>query len=137
MDIFGIGTAIKTCVTIYFQSARYTGRTTALLASVNEGDRVVFRSVQDEQYFLSFAKDQGKKVETIVVNPTEPKDVFSTPPSRGQTIFDHMWLQDFYNHKLNMAVKEVDYIQKESSVQHQRVIEIPEFTQREQVKWRL
>ena len=41
MDHFGIGAALLGAANIYFNSARQTGRTTSLIESVKDGDRII------------------------------------------------------------------------------------------------
>ena len=42
MDHFGIGAAMRGMALTYIQSARRTGRTTSVVESVKDGDRIVF-----------------------------------------------------------------------------------------------
>jgi hypothetical protein len=116
MDMFGIGAAIKGCVSVYFQSARATGRTTLLLESVQAGDRVVFRNDREAFRFNQALRDMGKtNITCTVVKPERPGDIFSIPTSKGRTVFDHMWLQDFYECRIDQINQEIDHYQRESS----------------------
>ena len=47
MDHFGIGAAFRAMANVYITSARRTGRTTSLLESLKDGDRVVFASSRE------------------------------------------------------------------------------------------
>ena len=50
MDFFGIGTALQGSAQIYFRSSRTTGRTTNLVDSVKEGDRIVCASGDEARH---------------------------------------------------------------------------------------
>lgn len=115
MDIFGIGTALQGATRIYFKSARRTGRTTSMLESLSDGDRVYFPTNQQAIYFEDFAKQRGKKIECRVVCPKHPTRVFDMGTCQGRAVFDHSWLEKFYLEQLNYAEETVDKLQKETS----------------------
>ncbi len=72
MDIFGIGTAIRGTVGVYFLSARRSGRTVQMINTLKDGDRVVFATSNMARTVERMARDRGVKIEYIVVNPIEP-----------------------------------------------------------------
>ena len=45
-DAFGIGQAVQGAARVYFQTARASGRTVAMVESLKEGDRVIFNNSQ-------------------------------------------------------------------------------------------
>jgi len=115
MDHFGIGAALLGAAQIYFRSARQTGRTTSLLESVKDGDRIVVRTHQEEHHLKRMLELRGLKVGILVIDPSTPGKVFEHPKSQGRTIFDHMWVEKFYEMALKYASKELDHLQRESS----------------------
>lgn len=115
MDHFGIGAGLLGAVNIYFQGARQTGRTTSLIESVKDGDRIVVRTYQEGYYLKSRLVGRGLKVDILSISPTTPEKLFEQPASQGRTIFDHQWLEDFYNITLESAVKSLDNMQRDLS----------------------
>ena len=135
MDAFGIGNAIIGAARVYFQSARRTGRTTALLESLQPGDRVVCLSTQQAQHLRQRIKDQNIDA-TVIVVPTEiPERVFEQRTSIGRTIFDHAWVEQYYLNQLEHAVSDIDSIQRQSSGYGQPHLET-KLSAAELVKWR-
>jgi hypothetical protein len=106
-DFFGIGAALEGAMEIYFRSARQSGRTTSLIDSLQPGDRVVFRNMQELIMFERKCKEREIKVDCIYVNPSNPLMSFNRGPSKGRTIFDHAWIEDFYRITLSRAQEEM------------------------------
>ena len=96
MDFFGIGQAVQAALFIYFQASRATGRTTSLLESVKDGDRIVFANFKEADKFNRLCLERGVKVECIVVLVADISRLFERGPSQGRTIFDHGWVQEYY-----------------------------------------
>lgn len=116
MDIYGIGAAIKGMVMTYSASARRSGRTTTLIESLRNGDRVVFSESAEADRVAMMCRDRGLDINCVVIDPKEPqKLVHIGPPSKGRTIFDHTWVERFYLNKVKKAVEEIDYWQRETS----------------------
>lgn len=115
MDHFGIGAAMKTANLIYSQAARRTGRTTSLVESLKDGDRVVFINRIDAECMQRLCRERGAKVDCIVVDVKEPYELMRRAPSEGRTLFDHTWVERFYLHQIEQASKEIDHLQRESS----------------------
>lgn len=117
MDAFGIGAGVKGAVEVYFHSARRSGRTTAMLESLRDGDRVVFLEGQlaEARRIQRLAKELGKTIMVYTVPPHNPRGIFEKGSSEGRTIFDHMWLEAYYRQKIEWAVQEIDHIQREAS----------------------
>lgn len=115
MDIFGIGPGVLGAVNIYFQSARRTGRTTALLESLKPGDRIVFAESKHADLMRRMLKERDLDVECIVIPPNIPEKLFEHPTSQGRTIFDHCWLEQFYLSNLERMTRDIDHLQTQSS----------------------
>lgn len=115
MDAFGIGAAMIGMARMYFVSARRSGRTTMLVESAKDGDRIVFSGVYGVERVRRMLKERGLAVECIILPPSEAHRLFERGTSVGRTIFDHEWLEEFYTGKLDDACKEVDYLQRQAS----------------------
>lgn len=117
MDFFGIGQAIKTAVVVYRQSARGTGRTTSLVDGVKDGDRIVFASQKEAFRVKRLIKERGINVSCIVVNPKTPERIFEmgSVAGEGRNIFDHTWVEMFYENAINDVFRFIDKLERETS----------------------
>lgn len=115
MDHFGIGPAMQGIAHIYFRSARQTGRTTSLVESVKDGDRIIFANSAEANRVRRLCKERDVQVECVVVAPETPERVFElgTPP--GRTLFDHSWVEQRYLVAIERVGNEIDYIEKQAS----------------------
>lgn len=110
MDHYGIGNALMGAARIYFQTARQTGRTTSLLQSLKDGDRIATNLPQEAARLRRELAHRGLKVEVIVLDTAHPDPTrFGTP--QGRTLLDHTWVEQFYVQALQRAAREVDEIQ--------------------------
>lgn len=110
MDHFGIGAAMRGMALTYFQSARRTGRTTSLVESVKDGDRIVFADSREAERVLRLCLERGVKVECIVSDPKTPQRLFERGTPQGRTIFDHSWVEQYYLDILEGHEKELDHL---------------------------
>lgn len=124
MDFFGIGTALKTATNIYFQVARRTGRTTMLLDHLKNGDRVIFLDGKTSAHFEYLLRDKKLKVKCITMNPAHI-DLGRLPPIKGNTIFSHEWVEEYFKYKLDRCIADIDEIQKITSSHKAQPIESP------------
>jgi hypothetical protein len=115
MDAFGIGYAVIGAARVYFNSARRSGRTTALMSSIKDGDRVVCVTERQANHLRQLFKDYGVEATAIVVPPERPERLFQVTPSTGRTIFDHAWLEQYYLRCLQETASLIDHWQAESS----------------------
>jgi hypothetical protein len=116
LDNFGIGAAILGAAEIYFRAARQTGRTTNLVESLKDGDRVVFDTYAKAKWFINNRlKGLGIDVECIAIPPEYPGKIFERGTSQGRTIFDHDWVEAFYLLRIKDLIKELDHLERESS----------------------
>ena len=103
MNDYGIGAALLAVATVYFRSARRTGRTTTLLNTLQNGDRVVFATAKDKALFMKLA--EGRVIiHPLVIDPRQLDSLsqFSRNVT-GRTFFDHSWVEAFYRHALTRA----------------------------------
>lgn len=118
MDHFGIGAGLTGAMDIYFHASRGTGRTTSLVDSVKEGDRVIFVSEKQAKEFERKCKDRGLKVETMACGVDDfDRLIYARQPVQGdgRLIFDHVWVEQFYRYALDRSIKEIDRLQRELS----------------------
>jgi hypothetical protein len=115
MDHFGIGQAMQAAARIYFQSARRTGRTTSLLDSLKDGDRICCATSKEAARLERMCHERKLKVECIVIDPASPERLMERPTSEGRTIFDHSWVEQFYADTLERARNAIDNFQRETS----------------------
>ena len=115
MDQFGIGNAMVGMANAFFISARRTGRTTSMLDSLKDGDRIVFTNPSEARRVERMLKERNLKVECVVIPSNDPGRVFSYPTPQGRTVFDHSWVEEFYMDAITRAQKDIDHLQTESS----------------------
>ena len=100
---------------IYFRSARQTGRTTSLVESVKDGDRIVFADGKEAERVRGMCLARGVAVECIVADPKNPSRVFERGPSKGRTLFDHSWVEQFYLDAIKHAQAVIDDLEWRAS----------------------
>jgi hypothetical protein len=117
MDHFGIGIAMLCMARVYVQSARRSGRTTSLVESLKDGDRVVFASRQEADAVQRICRERGVTVKCVVLEPKHhPMEIArGSGTSEGRTIFDHSWVESYYLHAIERAQGELDQAERELS----------------------
>lgn len=115
MDHFGIGAGVAAVTEIYFRSARRTGRTTSLVESVKDGDRIIFADSKEAARVERLCKERGVKVECIVIDPNTPERLFHRGPAEGRAILDHSWVEGFYARAIVQAQRDIDHFERETS----------------------
>lgn len=135
MDHFGIGQAMKGMARCFFQASRGTGRTTSLLESLKDGDRVCCVNSQEADRLKRMLRDRKVDAQVIAVDPKTPERVFERGTPKGRTIFDESWVEQYYMRALEAVAKEIDHFQREASGFGAAHIETREAV-REASKWR-
>ena len=115
MDHFGIGAAVLGSVRIYMHSARRTGRTTSLVESVKDGDRIVFCDTREAERVRRLTLERGVKVECVVISPSDPQRLFERATAEGRTILDHSWVESYYQLAIERAQADIDHFERETS----------------------
>ena len=114
-DFFGIGNAVESLFNVYRMSSRASGRTTSLIESVKDGDRIVF-SIRDERDRVErLLRDRGIDVECLYISPKDPDKIFRYASSEGRTIFDHNWVEEFFLNAILDAKNSIRFFERESS----------------------
>lgn len=115
MDHFGIGAAMQGMAQTYFQTARRTGRTVSLVESVKDGDRLIFTNRTEADRVYRLCQGRGVIAECIVIDPSRVSELFERGSSKGRTIFDHSWVEQWYLSALENACKQLDTLECETS----------------------
>lgn len=115
MDHFGIGQAMKGMARCYFQTSRGTGRTTSLLESLKDGDRVCCASSKEADRITRLLRQRNVEAQVIAVDPNTPQRIFERGTPEGRTIFDESWVEQYYLRALEAAAKDIDDFQREAS----------------------
>lgn len=131
MDHFGIGTAMRAVTSVYFQTARRTGRTKSMVESLKNGDRVVFADRREANRISVLCRHSGLDVECIVVPPATCELLMECNQSRGRTLFDHSWVEQFYMDAIARAQQDIHQFQVRLSAPDALPIE----PQRQTYRW--
>lgn len=115
MDHFGIGAAMQGAARIYIQSARRTGRTTSLIESVKNGDRICFADKREAERVRRLCLARSVNVECITVDPEQADRILERGPTQGRTLFDHSWVEEYYLAAIARASAEINHLQHEAS----------------------
>lgn len=117
MDFFGIEAGVRAALGMYFAASRATDRSTTLLSSLKDGDRVIFASEQERRRFAGMARDRELKIDCVVIDPKAYVDeaIHRLGTSRGRTIFDHSWIEIYYIDALRSASQDIDRFQERLS----------------------
>ena len=107
MDFFGIGSSVKGVITVFFEAARGTGRSTVLLGSLRDGDRVVFATAREAAHFQRSATDKGLEIQCVSIDPCHPERLLDRLRSPGRIVFDHRWLEMYYLDGIDRCQKEI------------------------------
>jgi len=115
MDFFGIGQAVKAALFVYFQASRATHRTTSLVESVKDGDRIVFANLKEADRVNRLCLERGVKVECVVVLANDPHGLFYRGTSQGRTILDHGWIEEYYLNAVDRCEEDIQYFEEQLS----------------------
>lgn len=105
-DIYGIGNALRSMVSIYQQTSRRSGRTSTLLSTVKDGDCVVFSTRKEAVRVRDLARERGIIIQTRVCKPTDPGQwVYEVGRDEigGRIMFDHSWVEEYYQRSIDDA----------------------------------
>lgn len=114
MDHFGIGSAVKAMLRVLSHSSRATGRTTSLIDSLRDGDRVLVPTTGERERLDRQCRERGLKVDIVVVD-SRYEALRSLRPAVGRTIFEHTLVEKKYQEAVDMCTREIDEIQKRYS----------------------
>lgn len=135
MDIFGIGAHMRSLAHAYSQLSRRTGRTTMFLDILKDGDRVVFADHHEARRVDMLCRERKLKVDCIVMPPDDAGMLQYKERSVGRTLFDHAWLELYYQHEIARAGRNLDQLQKLISGDSRKPEPLPRYIPFEQDPW--
>ncbi len=127
MDIFGIGVHMLSLAQSYSQVARRTGRSTMLLDILKDGDRVVFADHREASRFARLCKERKLTVECITIPLEDYGMLQHKGRSIGRTLFDHTWLERFYQREIENAGRHIDQLQELASGDQSNLAPLPTY----------
>lgn len=115
MDYFGIGAAMRGACRAVVLAMRATGRTTRLLADLSETDLVIVLNSDHGRHLERKARDAGKKCRWVAADPLIGDVMHGYAAEKihawdgtGRLIFDHSWLEAYYDQVLVDAGSDLD-----------------------------
>lgn len=121
MDVFGIGAAMRGAMAVLLRCQRATGRSTMLLSLVQPGDEIIFADNRQANHFERALHQKNPELAKYVrarVVPLEQMDKLrGLRNPNGRVMFDHVWVERFYQDSLDRAIREVQYMQEKMSGQ--------------------
>jgi len=119
MDIYGIGNAMILAAETYSQTARRTGRTTTMIKTLRDGDRIICHSQNYANMLAHECCRLGIGARVIVVDPTDRLKLSSIDVNlSGKTIFDHVWVELAYAAAIRDCQRMIDESQTWLSTEH-------------------
>lgn len=103
MDMFGIGNAIKASLQIIGITARQTGRTTLLVESLKDGDRVLTPTDREAARLRALIAERRVSAEVVVVSAQRFAEYVHTTgslPGEGRLCLDHTLVEDIYRRNI-------------------------------------
>jgi len=113
---YGIGEEIVNRVYQYYQHSRAIGRTSKMIEAAKDGDKIIFSDHRERERVERIFREQGKDVKCVVVridNPHEALNVFAG--RRGDTFFDHTWVEKYYLASIERAEKQLETLHEQFS----------------------
>lgn len=115
MDYFGMGAAFRGACRAVILAMRATGRTTRLVADLRDNDMVVVLNAEHGRHLERKARDAGKSCKWVAADPLIGDVVNGRSAERirswdgtGRLIFDHAWLEAYYDQVLVDAGSDLD-----------------------------
>ena len=110
MDMFGIGNALQANAELLFQMCRRTGRTTIMLSSLKDGDRVIVLDQTEGVRLKRLLAEQRLNVEILVCPPDCWYTLAGRPKSIGRTVMSHEFVEAFYRSAMKQAACDLDMV---------------------------
>lgn len=120
MDYFGIGAAVRGAYRAVVLAMRATGRTTRLVSDLRANDLVIVLNADHGKHLERKARDAGKACRWVAAEPSigdvahgYSADKFRARDGHGRLIFDHAWVEAYYDQVLVDAGSELDRLVSE------------------------
>lgn len=116
MEDYGIGGAVRMGRLVFSQASRRSGRTARMIERARPGDIIVVGEEAERRRIERILKDEKKPdVRVIVLSPNRhPMDWHGTNP-RGAMIFDHSWIEGWWDGKIEGIRAELEMIEQAMS----------------------
>lgn len=114
MDFFGLGSFLLTSLETYTHTARQTGRTTRLINSLKDGDRVLVGSDTEQRRLTDLVKRRGLNVEIRLARADRPPAFAAEngmSMSAGRTYFEHTLVEQFYRNAITWTATEIQDVE--------------------------
>lgn len=95
-----IPNALKAFAVTYEDCSKKSGRTTAALAAIADGDKVIFANAKEAMRFGQLAERAGKFIDCVVVPVTNFRIGLEARPGK-RVWFDHGWLTEYWSHVID------------------------------------
>lgn len=121
MDVTGIQVAIETCIEVVLKSTRGIGRSQAIINFVRNGDIIICENPNVQKDYQRRLQEKNTKAKTVIceanlyalTNLRYTSDVFRG--FRGNVLFDHNWLVQYYATAVNIASQQLTQFQDQYS----------------------
>jgi len=120
VDYFGIGAAMRGACRAVVLAMRATGRTTRLVDDLRENDIVIVLNADHGRHLERKALDAGKRCRWVVADPLigevahgHAAEKIRAWDGAGRLIFDHAWVEAYYDQVLVDAGTDLDKIGSE------------------------
>lgn len=120
MDYFGIGAAFRGACRAVVLAMRATGRTTRLVSDLRENDLVIVLNAEHGRHLERKVRESGKVCRWVAADPLigdvvhgRAADRIRSWDGQGRLIFDHSWLEAYYDQVLVDAGSDLDKLTSE------------------------
>lgn len=115
MDVCAVGNRVTVAVEVALAATRQTGRTTAMINMIKDGDRVVFLNRREANRVDSILRERGIKAHCIVASVVTPEEIYRLGTPVGRLIFDHNWVEEYYRRTLCKAFDALQHLSIQGS----------------------
>lgn len=110
-----IGPMLETALHVYVDSTRQTGRTTRMIAEMQNGDTVVCPSYPVARSLVRLAFDTaGKKIKCVVVDPRQLDEHWTQIRGlAGNVLFEHTWIERYYLEQVKASADNLQWLRNQ------------------------
>lgn len=109
-----VDAALKSMLQIYFSNARSSGRTSAMINSLKDGDVVIFADDREARRVKRLAAQRGIHIATSTARLDRP-EYYADKIKGGRVVFDHEVIEAFYLREINHCTAFLDRLLEELS----------------------
>lgn len=110
-----IGPMLETALHVHVDSTRQTGRTTRMIAEMQDGDTVVCPTHLIARSVERLAFDTaGKKIKYFVVDPRRLDEHWSQICGlAGNVLFEHTWIERYYLEQVKASTDNLQWLRNQ------------------------